>query len=97
MPTQKSRLNLTLDDDVLEIITRLAKVKRKSKAGMVNELLVDMMPVLVPIVEALEDVENKKNALPHLARMSALASQQVGVINSEMSDLINQIEWVDNK
>jgi hypothetical protein len=97
MPSQKPRLNLTLDDDVLEIITRLAKVKRKSKAGMVNELLVDMMPVLVPIVEALEDVENKKNALPHLARMSALASQQVGVINSEMSDLINQIEWVDNK
>ena len=65
MPSQKPRLNLTLDDDVLEIITRLAKVKRKSKAGMVNELLVDMMPVLVPIVEALEDVENKKNALPH--------------------------------
>ena len=38
MPSQKPRLNLTLDDDVLEIITRLAKVKRKSKAGMVNEL-----------------------------------------------------------
>ena len=91
MPSQKPRLNLTLDDEVLETITRLARLLGKSKAGMVNELLVDMMPALVDMANAIEDVQNKKNALPYLARMTAMANQQVGVMNSEMSDLMSQI------
>ena len=52
MPSQKPRLNLTLDDEVLETITRLARLLGKSKAGMVNELLVDMMPALVDMANA---------------------------------------------
>ena len=58
---------------------------------MVNELLVDMMPALVDMANAIEDVQNKKNALPYLARMTAMANQQVGVMNSEMSDFMSQI------
>ena len=97
MPSQKPRLNLTLDDEVLETITRLARLLGKSKAGMVNELLVDMMPALVDMANAIEDVQNKKNALPHLARMSAMANQGTANINSDMANLLNQIDWVSDK
>ena len=36
MPTQKPRLNLTLDDDLNETITRLAELMGKPKASLVN-------------------------------------------------------------
>ena len=33
----------------------------------------------------------KKNIIPHLAKMSAMANQQLGVMNTEMSDLLSQV------
>ena len=97
MPSRKPRLNLTLDDEVLEVITRLAHLMGKSKAGMVNELLVDMTPVLVDMANAIEDAQNKKNALPYLVKMSAMANQGTANINSDMADFLKQIDWVSEK
>ncbi len=97
MPSQKPRLNVTLDDDMALIIAKLAKLMGKSKAGLVNDLLVEMKPVLIDLSNALQDVQDKKNALPHLAKMSALANHGTANINNEMADFLNQIDWVDEK
>ena len=91
MPSRKPRLNLTLDDDVKEVIARLSVLMNEPQASIVNGYLRDMYPALVDMANAIEDVQNKKNALPYLARMTAMANQQVGVMNSEMSDLMSQI------
>ena len=91
MPTQKARLNLTLDDDVKEVIARLSVLMKQPQASIVNGYLRDMYPALVGLADALEDAEKKKSVLPHLAKMSAMANQQLGVMNNEMSDLMSQI------
>ena len=92
MPSRKPRLNLTLDDDVKEVIARLSVLMNEPQASIVNGYLRDMYPALVSLADALEDAQNKKNMLPHLAKMSAMANQQLGVMNNEMSDLMSQID-----
>jgi hypothetical protein len=87
MPSQKPRLNLTLDNDVKEVLSRLSFLMKQPQASIVNGYLRDMYPALVGLADALEDAENKKSVLPHLAKMSAMANQQIGVMNSEMSEL----------
>ena len=60
---------------------------KQPQASIVNGYLRDMYPLLVGLADALQDAENKKSVLPHLAKMSAMANQQIGVMNSEMSEL----------
>ena len=91
MPSQKPRLNLTLDNDVKEVLSRLSVLMKQPQASIVNGYLRDMYPALVGLADALEDAQNKKNMLPHLAKMSAMANQQLGVMNNEMSDLLSQV------
>ena len=64
---------------------------KQPQATIVNGYLREMYPLLVGLADALEDAENKKSVLPHLAKMSAMANQQIGVMNSEMGDLMSQV------
>lgn len=91
MPSQKPRLNLTLDDDVKEVLARLSMLMKKPQASIVNEMLRNAYPTFVGLADALEDAEKKKSILPHLAKISAMANQQVGVMNTEMSEFMSQI------
>lgn len=97
MPSQKPRLNLTLDDELKQVVADLSELTGKSQAGIITDFLKEAYPALVTLRDAYKDIKDQKNALPHLAKMSALASQKTSIINSEMSDLINQIDWVGNK
>ena len=60
MPSQKPRLNLTLDDDVKEVLARLSMLMKQPQATIVNGYLREMYPLLVGLADALEDAENKK-------------------------------------
>ena len=60
MPSQKPRLNLTLDDDVKEVLSRLSVLMKQPQASIVNGYLRDMYPALVGLADALQDAENKK-------------------------------------
>ena len=42
--------------------------------------------------DALELAKEKKNVLPHLARIAANANIKTGIINSEMVTLLNQYD-----
>ena len=76
MPSQKPRLNITLDDDIKEVLIRLSKLQNKPQAAIVNEYLREMYPFLVSLADALEDVENK-SAFPHLIKMSAEINKEL--------------------
>ena len=91
MPSRKPRLNLTLDDDLKEVLGRLSVLMKKKKKRIVNEMLRNAYPAFVGLADALEDAEKKKSVLPHLAKISAMANQQVGVMNTEMSEFMSQI------
>ena len=92
MPSQKPRLNLTLDDELYDLITDLAKLMGIPKTRVITDVLKDVLPVLTEMRDALELAKEKKNVLPHLARIAANANIKTGIINSEMVTLLNQYD-----
>ncbi len=92
MPSQKPRLNLTLDDELNDLITDLAKLMGIPKTRVITDVLKDVLPVLTEMRDALELAKEKKNVLPHLARIAANANIKTGIINSEMVTLLNQYD-----
>ena len=56
-------------------------------------MLRDAEPHLKEIVNALkmvQDTKNSKDAISVLARLSALANQQVAIVNNEMANLYSE-------
>ena len=92
MPSQKPRLNLTLDDELNDLITDLAKLMGIPKTRVITDVLKDVLPVLTEMRDALELAKEKKNVLPHSARIAADANIKTGIINSEMVTLLNQYD-----
>lgn len=92
MPSQKPRLNLTLDEDLNEIITDLSQLMGIPKTRVITDLLKDVLPVLTEVRDALRLAKEKKSVVPNLARIAASANAGTGVINSEMADLLKQYE-----
>lgn len=92
MPSQKPRLNLTLDEDLNEIITDLSELMSIPKTRVITDLLKDVLPVLTEVRDALRLAKEKKSVVPNLARIAASANAGTGVINSEMADLLKQYE-----
>lgn len=90
MPSQKRRIALTVDDDLNSVIERLSKLTKTPKSTIIVDLLKDAQPHLQEIVNALELVENKKSIIPVMSKLTALANQQVSIVNSEMANLYNE-------
>ena len=87
MPTQKNRINLTLDDDLFVLIDDLSNLTGTPKAKLVSELIRDCYPALDMVRKSLKDIEAQKKALPHLARLSAHANIEMAKVNLQMADL----------
>lgn len=95
MPSQKPRLNLTLDEDLNEIITDLSELMGIPKTRVITDLLKDVLPVLTEVRDALKLAKEKKSVVPNLARLAASANAETGVINKEMADLLNQYNLLE--
>ena len=96
MPSQKPRLNLTLDDDLNDVITDLSKLMGIPKTRVITDLLKDVLPVLTEVRDALNLAKEKKNVVPNLARLAASVNAETGVINKEMADLLNQYNLLED-
>jgi len=96
MPSQKPRLNLTLDDELNDVITDLAKLMGIPKTRIITDLLKDILPAMTEMRDALQLVEQKKSAVPNLARLAASANSKTGEINSDMADLLNQYNLLED-
>lgn len=96
MPSQKPRLNLTLDDELNDVITDLSKLMGIPKTRVITDLLKDVLPVLTEVRDALNLAKEKKNVVPNLARLAASANAETGVINKEMADLLNQYNLLED-
>lgn len=90
MPTQKPRINLTLDDELKEVIADLSKLMNKPQAKIITDFLKETYPALVGLRDALQDVKDKKTALPHLTKMAGYINQQTGVVNTEMAEIYKE-------
>ena len=96
MPSQKPRLNLTLDDELNDLITDLSVLMGIPKTRVITDVLKDVLPVLTEMRDALELAKEKKDVLPQLARLAATANTKTGIINSEMAALLKQYDLLES-
>ncbi|MGP5179286.1 MULTISPECIES: hypothetical protein [Psychrobacter] len=85
MPTKKTRINLSVDDDMNEMLIALSKIDGKPKATLIVDILEQMRPHFKELIKAMELVEQKKD--PSKAINKLLIGQQKQFLNSlEVSD-----------
>jgi hypothetical protein len=94
MPSQKPRINLTVNHDLNDLLEDVSRLLKKPKATIINDFLVDLVPMLTDLRDALELAEQKKDIKPALARMTAAANIKTAEMNN---DMLNQFDWVGMK
>lgn len=93
MPSQKPRINLTVDHELNELLQDLAVLMKKPKSTIIVDLLDEVTPMLKELKQALELAEQKKDIKPTLARMTAAANIKTAEMNN---DMLNQFDWVND-
>ena len=91
MPTQKPRIALTVPEDLNELLDNLSELMGKPKSTFIVEFLTDVQPLFQELYNSLSHAKEMKDNIPSLIRLTAMANQQVSVMNSEMSELMSQI------
>ena len=85
MPTKKTRINLSVDDYMNELLTALSKFEGKPKATLITDILEQMRPHLTDLLHAMELVEQKKD--PSRVLNKLLVGQQRDFLDRlEVSD-----------
>lgn len=93
MSSQKPRIALTVDEDLNHLLEELSNLTKTPKTKIITDMLRDAQPHLQEIVIALKAVQDKKDSkdgIAVLARLSALANEQVATVNKEMANLYSE-------
>nr|WP_176705095.1 hypothetical protein [Moraxella sp. TA144] len=69
MPSKKTRINLTVDEDMDNLLIELAALQGIPKTTLVYEYLEAMRPHMIEIRDAIRMVNEKKDPSPHLRKM----------------------------
>tara|TARA_B110000467_G_scaffold149459_1_gene156127 strand:+ start:275 stop:541 length:267 start_codon:yes stop_codon:yes gene_type:complete len=69
MPSKKTRINLTVDEDMDNLLIELAALRDIPKTTLVYEYLEAMRPHMIEIRDAIRMVNDKKDPSPHLRKM----------------------------
>lgn len=93
MPSQKPRVNLTINHELNDLLQDLAILMKKPKSTIIVDFLDEITPMLKDLKQALELAEQKKDIKPTLARMTAAANVKTAEMNN---DMLNQFDWVNN-
>ena len=87
MPTKKTRINLSVDDDMNELLMELAALQGIPKATLVTDYLDMLRPHMIEIRDAIRMVNEKKDPSPHLRKMLLDCQQDLfDVIKKEFTD-----------
>jgi hypothetical protein len=87
MPTKKTRINLSVDDDMNELLMELAALQGIPKATLVTDYLDMLRPHMIEIRDAIRMVNEKKDPSPHLRKMLLDGQQDLfDVIKKEFTD-----------
>ena len=69
MPSKKTRINLTVDDEMDKLLIELSALQGIPKTTLVYEYLEAMRPHMIEIRDAIRMVNEKKDPSPHLRKM----------------------------
>lgn len=94
MQKQRNRVNLTLDDEIFNLLTELSSLSDKPKATLINELLNDVKPHLEYSIELLTLLKDEKLTMSqaktffnrNLADVSEQTADLLRVVNQEEKD-----------
>jgi hypothetical protein len=88
MPSKKTRINLTVDDDMNELLSELCDLQGgMPKATLINNYLDMLRPHMIEIRDAIRMVNEKKDPSPHLRKMLLDGQQDLlDVIKEEFKD-----------
>lgn len=87
MPTTKPRINLSVDEDMNELLAELAALQGIPKATLVNQYLDMLRPHMVEIRDAIRMVNEKKDPSPYLRKMLLDGQQELfDTIREEFTD-----------
>lgn len=87
MPSKKTRINLTVDDDMNELLIELAALQGVPKTTLVYDYLEMLRPHMVEIRDAIRMVNEKKDPSPHLRKMLLDGQQELfDVIKEEFKN-----------
>ena len=86
MPTKKTRINLSVDDDMNELLTALSKFEGKPKATLITDILEQMRPHLTDLLHAMELVVEQKKTLQKVINRLLVNQQKQFLDNLEVSD-----------
>ena len=87
MPSKKTRINLTVDEDMDNLLIELAALQGIPKTTLVYEYLEAMRPHMIEIRDAIRMVNEKKDPSPHLRKMLLDGQQDfLDVIKKEFTD-----------
>lgn len=97
MPTRKPRINLTVDDDLNEILGELSELTGKPKATLIMELIRESRPALITMKRGLKmaKTSREKAAQTIMFDLLSQANQNAAIMNKEMAEILSsQIDWV---
>jgi hypothetical protein len=87
MPTVKPRINLSVDEDMNELLAELAALQGIPKATLVTQYLDMLRPHMVEIRDAIRMVNEKKDPSKHLRKMLLNGQQDfLDVLKEELKD-----------
>lgn len=87
MPSKKTRINLTVDDDMNKLLTELADLQGIPKTTLVYEYLEAMRPHMIEIRDAIRLVNDKKDPSQHLRKILMNTQQDfLDVLKEEFKD-----------
>ena len=87
MPTKKPRINLSVDEDMNELLIELAALQGIPKATLVTDYLDMLRPHMVEIRDAIRMVNEKKDPSKHLRKMLLNGQQDLlDVLKEELKD-----------
>lgn len=93
MPSQKTRINLTLDDEVNQLFSELSQLTGTPKATFIRNIIEEMYPVLKDMRDGLVQAQQSRNSLPiALTKMASKVNEKAAYVNNEMAELLQQ-DW----
>lgn len=92
MPTQKSRIALTVPDEINQTLDRLYELTGTPKSKLIVEMLEQYVPILEQVVDTLEKIKSDKENGKEIAKKFAQdmlfdGQEMLGIIAKEARDL----------
>jgi hypothetical protein len=79
------RLALTLRPELDSVITHIAEVQKISKTTVINDMLMELLPVLKGISDAYTLVEQKQDPAVAMNAILAMGFQKIGELGNELA------------